>query len=60
MDADPDEVRRYFEGLPLSALSKKDSNRLEADIRPEEVISAISWLPLGKAPGLDGFTPAFY
>ena len=54
------DIACYLVGIPLPSLSPDEIEQLEADIRLEEVISAISRLQLGKAPGSVGFTPAFY
>ena len=54
------EIHRYLGKVNLPTLTQKEIETLEADIRIEEVISAINRTKLNKAPGPDGFTAAFY
>lgn len=55
--ADP---RRYLAGCRLTPMSPTTAESLEVPVRPEEVITAISRLKVGKSPGPDGYTPLFY
>ena len=57
---DTEHIQQYLEGVDLPRLTEKEAGRLEAEIRPEEVITAISRMPAGKAPGNDGYTAAYY
>lgn len=51
---------RYLEGCRITPLPRADADALEVPIRPEEVISPISRLKVGKSPGPDGFSALFY
>lgn len=50
----------YLRSCGIVPISPASMETLDATIRPEEVISAISRMKVAKAPGPDGFPASFY
>lgn len=50
----------YVAQAEVASLPAIDADKLDADIKPDEVLRAIQGLAPGKAPGEDGFSSYFY
>ncbi len=54
------ESEAFLCDLSLPTLSTEQKHILDAPISTEEILKVIKTLPVGKAPGPDGFTDDFY
>jgi hypothetical protein len=51
----------FYENNPfIKRLNLEESEALEGDIKPEEMLVALTKMNNGKSPELDGFTTEFY
>ncbi|KAJ1161057.1 hypothetical protein NDU88_001545 [Pleurodeles waltl] len=57
---DAEAIMGYLDEILLTWLPKAAADALDTDITPTEVLQAIRRLPVGKAPGQDGFGPEYY
>ncbi|KAJ1199385.1 hypothetical protein NDU88_003221 [Pleurodeles waltl] len=53
-------VERNLTSVPLARVPSVASEMLDGDITIEEVLAALQRLPMGKAPGADGFSAEYY
>ena len=53
------EIETFLCNLDLPTLSTEQKHLLDAPITAEEIVGIIQTLPVGKAPGPDGFTADF-
>ncbi|KAJ1101473.1 hypothetical protein NDU88_006540 [Pleurodeles waltl] len=55
-----DGVEGYLEPISLTRIPPVNSDILESDVTPAEVLATIHRLQIGKVPGADNFEAEFY
>ena len=55
-----DKMDKFLETYNLPKINQEESDDLNREITPSEIVAVIKKLPTNKSPGPDGFTGEFY